>query len=112
MIITREILIRITIANIGYYENLGYDVYLGEDLHIPVDLLSKNSHCMIKCKCDGLNCNVEKDIMFKNYIKYNNEWGKYYCRKCSEFKRKKSLQKSHGVDYPYQNKNIRNKFNN
>lgn len=108
MILTREILIRITISNIGYYENLGYDVYLGEDLHIPVDLLSKNSHFMIRCKCDGDDCNIEKDIMFKNYIRYNNEWGKYYCRKCSEFKRKESLIKSYGVEYPYQSKDLRN----
>ena len=49
---------------------------------------------MIKCKCDGDDCNIEKDIMFKNYIRYNNEWGKYYCRKCSEFKRKESFQKT------------------
>ncbi len=104
MIVTREIIIKINEANFSYYENLGYDVIMGEELVIPVELLSKGSQYIIKCICDG--CGVEKDIIFKNYIKYDNNWGEYYCRKCSEGKRKESLRKSYGVDYPIQNDKI------
>ena len=60
------------------------------------------------CKCDA--CGVEKEVIFKNYIKYGNTWGVYYCRKCSESKRKKTLRKNFGVDYPIQNKIIFNKI--
>jgi hypothetical protein len=108
MIITREIVIKINESNFSYYENMGYDITIGEELIIPVELLSKGSHYKIKCKCD--ECGLEKDVIFKNYVKYDNKWGDYSCRKCSEKKRKKTLQKNYGVDYPIQNKKVMNKM--
>ena len=108
MILTRQINVKINEANFSYYENLGYDVMIGEDLIIPIDLLSKGSHYKILCKCD--NCGIEKEVIYKNYVKYNNNWGEYYCRKCSEHKRKKTLQKNYGVDYPIQNIKIQKKI--
>jgi hypothetical protein len=112
MILTREITIRITEANYQYYEDMGYDVSIGEDLIIPIELLSRGSHFKIICKCDGEGCSKEKEVIFKNYVKYNNKWGEYYCRKCSESKRKKSLQENYGVDYPIQNKKVLIKMKN
>lgn len=109
MIITREIVIKINETNFSYYENMGYDdITIGEELLIPVELLSKGSHYRIKCKCDS--CGLEKDVIFKNYIKYDNKWGEYSCRKCSEKKRKETLQKNYGVDYPIQNKKVMTKM--
>ena len=108
MILTREINIKINESNFSYYENLGYEITLGEELIIPIELLSRGSHYKIKCKCD--NCSVEKEVIFKNYMKYGNTWGVYYCRKCSETKRKKSLRENFGVDYPIQNKKILQKM--
>ena len=107
MILTREINIKINESNYSYYEDLGYDVSMGEIITIPIELMSRGSHYKIKCKCDG--CGVEKEVIFKNYVKYDNKWGEYFCRKCSEFKRKESLNKTHGVDYPIQNKLVRDK---
>ena len=104
MIITREITIKITESNFQYYENLGYDMSIGENILLPIELLSKGSHYKIKCKCDS--CGIEKDVIYKNYIKYDNNWGEYKCRKCSEKKRKETLQKNYGVDYPIQNKKV------
>jgi hypothetical protein len=109
MILTREIVVKINEANFSYYENLGYDdITIGEELMIPVELLSKGSHFKIKCQCDS--CGVEKDVIFKNYIKYDNKWGEYFCRKCSETKRKKTLREKFGVDYPIQNKKVLQKM--
>jgi hypothetical protein len=109
MILTREIIVKINEANFSYYENLGYeDITIGEELMIPVELLSKGSHFKIKCQCDS--CGVEKDVIFKNYVKYDNKWGEYFCRKCSEYKRKKTLRETLGVDYPIQNKKILQKM--
>lgn len=112
MILTREITIRVTESNYQYYNEMGYDVSIGEDLIIPIELLSKGSHFKIRCKCDGEGCAIEREVIFKNYVKYNNKWGEYYCRKCSESKRKRSLQETHGVDYPIQNKKILKKMKN
>lgn len=108
MILTREIEIKISESNFQYYEELGYDVSIGEIIKIPVELMSKGSHYKIKCKCDS--CGVEKDVIFKNYVKYDNNWGDYNCRKCSESKRKETLRKNFGVDYPIQNKKVLNKM--
>jgi hypothetical protein len=108
MILTREIKIRITESNWSYYEDLGYEVSIGEELVIPIELMSKGSHYRIVCKCDV--CGTEKEVIFKNYINYGNPWGEYFCRKCSEKKRKDSLQKKWGVDYPIQNKKIMSKM--
>ena len=111
MILTREINVKIGESNFHYYEELGYDVTIGEIITIPVELLSKGSHHKIKCKCD--NCGLEKDVIYKNYLKYGNKyWGDYFCRKCSEVKRKETLRKNFGVDYPIQNKNVLSKMKN
>lgn len=108
MILSREINIKITDHNYQYYDDLGYDTVLGETIVIPVELLPKGSHYKIKCKCDG--CGIEKEVIFKNYLKYGNKFGEYKCRKCSEQKRKKTLRKNYGVDYPIQNKSVLDKM--
>lgn len=108
MILTREILIKINESNYSYYEELGYDVSIGETIEIPIELLSTGSHYKIECKCDG--CGVQKEVLFKNYVKYDNRWGEYFCRKCSETKRKATLKQNWGVEYPIQNKEIRKKI--
>ena len=108
MIITREINIKISESNYQYYDDLGYDVSIGETITIPIELMSKGSHYKIICKCDG--CGIEKDVIFKNYVKYDNKWGEYFCRKCSEKKRKETLRRNFGVDYPIQNKKVLGKM--
>lgn len=110
MIITREISIKITESNYNYYDYLGYDVYIGENITIPVELLSNGSQFKIVCKCD--TCSIEKEVIYKNYIKYDNKWGEYFCRKCSESKRKETLRRNFGVDYPIQNSIIKEKIKN
>jgi hypothetical protein len=110
MILTREIEIKINESNYQYYDDLGYDVAIGEIIRIPIELMSKGSHYKIKCKCDG--CGIEKEVIFKNYVKYDNKFGEYYCRKCSESKRKETLRKNFGVDYPIQNKKVLSKMKN
>ena len=109
MILTRTINIKITAYNLPIYEEWGYDdISIGEYLEIPVELLLKGSHIKILCKCD--NCGIEKDVIYKNYLNYNLNWGEYYCRKCSEFKRKKTLNEKIGVDYPIQKDDIKKKI--
>jgi hypothetical protein len=108
MILTREILIKINESNYSYYDELGYDVTIGETLEIPIELLSTGSHYKIECKCDG--CGVQKEVIFKNYVKYDNRWGEYFCRKCSESKRKATLKENYGVEYPIQSKEIRKRI--
>ena len=108
MILTRDILVKINESNYSYYEELGYEISIGETLEIPIELLSTGSHYKIECKCDG--CGIQKEVIFKNYVKYNNRWGEYFCRKCSESKSKATLKQNWGVEYPIQNYDIRKKI--
>lgn len=109
MILTREIEVKITESNYDYFSNYGYsNIYIGDIIKIPVELLSKGSNKVITCQCD--NCGEQKDVIFKNYMKYNNDWGAYYCRKCSDFRRKNTLLENYGVEYPIQSYIIRNKY--
>jgi hypothetical protein len=108
MIITREATVKINQTNLSYFESLGYETHIGESIVIPVELLSTGSHQKILCKCDS--CGTVKEVIFKNYLKYGNKWGSYYCRKCSEIKRKRTLNLNFGVDYPIQNKEIKSKI--
>ncbi len=110
MILTKEVKVKINESNYEHYEECGYNVSIGETIVIPPGLLSTGSHYKILCKCDF--CGKEKEVMYKNYIKYDNVWGEYNCRKCSEHKRIKSLNDSYGVDYPIQNKDIKDKIQN
>jgi hypothetical protein len=110
MILTREIIVKINESNYQYYQDLGYEVSIGESITIPIELMSKGSHYKILCKCDM--CGAEKQVIFKNYVKYDNKWGEYFCRKCSERKRKETLRRNFGVDYPIQNKKVRDKMKN
>lgn len=108
MILTREATIKINQSNLNYFESLGYEAAIGEMLTIPIELLSPGSHQKINCQCDG--CGTIKTVIFKNYMKYGNKWGVYFCRKCSESKRKKTLNLNFGVDYPIQNKDIKSRI--
>lgn len=108
MILTRDIKVKIIESNFQYFEDLGYDISIGDEISIPIDILSKGSHYKILCQCDG--CGIQKQVIFKNYVKYDNPWGFYNCRKCSESKRKSTLQETWGCDYPIQNPKILKKM--
>lgn len=110
MILTKEVKVKINESNYEHYEECGYSVSIGETIIIPPGLLSTGSHYKILCKCDF--CGKEKEVMYKNYIKYHNNWGEYNCRKCSEHKRRKTLNDNYGVDYPIQHEGIKGKIQN
>ncbi len=114
MILTDKVYVKVNESNYEYYSELRFlkfDITLGETIIVPPALLSTGSHYKITCKCD--DCGAEKDIMYKNYLKYKNEnWGDYTCRKCSEDKRKKSLKDSIGVEYPIQDPEIKERIKN
>jgi hypothetical protein len=112
MILTDKVYVKINESNYEYYSELKFltmEPSIGEVIIVPPALLSTGSHYKITCKCD--NCGIEKDIMYKNYLKYKHEkWGDYNCRQCSEDRRKKALKKSIGVEYPIQNSDIKQKI--
>ena len=109
MVLTKEVSVKISASNYAYYEEIGFNAGIGETIQVAWSMLSTGSHYKILCKCDI--CSVEKEVMYKNYLKYHNtKSGEYMCRKCSENKRKISLNENYNVDYPLQNDEIMDKM--
>jgi len=133
MISEKEIMIEIkTNSLIYYYKKLGYDVKNRSIIVVPIDHLPKGSHVEITGICDI--CGKEKKMMYKTYLYLISKNDIYYCKKCSEQnrnktmktkyghehalqcdifkkKQKETLLKHYGVDHPSKSKIIKNKFN-
>ena len=99
MILTNFVSVTISPRNYNHFKKLGYEnLNCGYNINVDVKNLNKGSNILITCKCD--NCGIIKDI------KYKNEFGIYYCRKCSQVKLEITNIEKYGVKYPLQNKNI------
>lgn len=109
MLITQKVIVKIHPSNMKYYNNLGYnDIGVGDEIEVNVDNLKRGSHITIKCKCDG--CGIEKEIGYRNYLKYIKNDGNYLCRKCSQKKLEETNFKKYGKKYPSQRIEILDKM--
>lgn len=97
MFITKSVKIKVTWNNIKSLKIHHPEINKGDIISIDTKHLSKGSHLKIEFKCD--NCDNEKTIIYKDYIRFNdvdNDYIGYYI--CPNCKRVKSTQKSYGVD--------------
>ncbi len=94
MIITKEVLIKNNGRIKTYYKKLGLDVS-NEYITVPIKLLTKGSHSTIKVSCDI--CKLNKDMLYKTYIKHTEYDGFYYCSSCSLIKKEKVIREKYGV---------------
>ena len=109
MILTEKVKINIHPSNMKYYISKGYsDIGVGDEIEMEINNIKNGSHCIITCKCD--KCGKEKDIQFRAYLRYGNEFGKYLCRKCSQFKLEETNMKLYGKKYPAQREEIMDKM--
>ena len=109
MIITKNLNIKVNASSINYYKKLGYVIKMYDFITIPIENLTKGSKYLIKIKCD--NCNNEKEIQYKTYIKLTKDLtDKYYCRKCQNIRYKSTCLEKYGVDNISKSKNIKNKI--
>lgn len=105
MILSKMVYVTINPRNFKHFKDLGYeDISCGYDIVVKVSELNKGSNVEIECQCD--NCGVVKKMKYKTYLKYDNEYGTYYCRKCSQVKLEITNIEKYGVRYPLQNQNI------
>jgi hypothetical protein len=105
MILTKNVTVTISPRNYKHFKSLGYgDLNCGYNINVKLEDLNRGSNVIITCKCD--NCGLIKNIKYKTYLKYNNEYDKYYCRKCSQVKLEITNIERYGTKYPLQNKDI------
>ena len=95
--------------NYRRFLDIGYKFNIGDVILSKISHLSKNSESLVLAKCDV--CGREKNLEYRFYLK-NFRNGEYYTcsRKCGNGKTISTNLKRYGVEYPIQNKDIKNKL--
>ena len=112
MLITKKLDVKCSSSNKKLYEEKGY-IRNDEDNTFNIDVkdLAKGSHYKIKVKCD--NCGIEKEVLYKNYIKQTkNHTDNYYCKDCKLIKIKKTHIDRYGVDTLFKLSEFQEKIDN
>ncbi len=109
MIISKTANIKINANNYKKYKEKGYTFSkVGDIVEIKVEDLLKGSDIKILCKCD--ECDNEKFVSYKNYIKYTKDLSdKYLCTICKDVKIKNTNLERYGCEHTLSNKEIREK---
>jgi hypothetical protein len=96
MIKEKALDIKISSANLKYYNSLGFKCKPHDIINIPINKVNPNSHIKITSICEI--CGKENTISLKNYYHCKNKGGIYACHKCSSIKNKKTCLIKYGVD--------------
>ena len=108
MIISNLINIKVHTKNIKKIKENGYDVSINDNILLPIEYLDKNSHQIIKVKCDI--CGKEKDTQYRYYNDSISKYNYYACSsKCAINKNKLTNLKKYGVENVSQCDLIKNK---
>lgn len=110
MLKTKQVEIKLNAKTIKHYWKLGYKGTTNEIITVKIEHLNVNSHYKVCAVCD--NCNKEKLIPYKSYIKFSKKTSYYYCHKCSMIKKIQTCRSKFGVDYSLQSKKVREKIKN
>lgn len=108
MLVDKFVDIRIGPANLKRLQSFGYQgLVVGEIAKIDIMHLAHNSHLIICCKCDM--CSKDAQIRYSSYNLNKKKFGIYTCHGCSAEKMKMTNLKKHGVAFPAQSAEIRQK---
>jgi hypothetical protein len=70
MLLTDKATVKWAAPTKAYYESLGYTyTKLGDEFEVSVEHLPKASRTIVKYRCDGEGCGIEKDVAFAQYNK-------------------------------------------
>jgi hypothetical protein len=105
MIISKTTEVKINAANFKHYKQFYDPIKCNQVIKVKINELTNTSIALIKLKCD--NCEIEKEITFKNYKSYGYNNGEYLCRKC---KLEKNNLEKYGVKNVFQIKEVKEKI--
>jgi len=109
MLITKKVKIRINNINIKHYSKIFNDLKLNDEIEIDIENVTLGSHVKVEVSCD--KCGTIKYMSYKTYIKYiNNNNNLYYCNICNLERRKKTMIKKYGVEFPMQSIDLKLKI--
>lgn len=87
MIISKMVKVKWHHMTRKHYESLGYKwTKQYDEFEVKVEDLSKGSNVKIQAKCDNTNCKnpVIKEVIWQNYKRSVDNYGKYYCNSCAK----------------------------
>lgn len=109
MLLSNNVLIKITGRNKKYYKNKNYECEIGDILKINTLDLPNGSHVNVKVKCDI--CGDEKELSYQKYIKNISKYNLYTCStKCAQIKNKQTNIKKYGYIHPLKSKIVKDKL--
>jgi len=110
MILDKTIEVRINKGNKGYFsKKFIKKLQINEIINLNIKELSKGSHLKINVKCDI--CNLQKRIMYKQYVR-GSKYGYYTCSsKCSKKKIIRTNNKKYNSDWGFTSEEIIEKIN-
>ena len=86
-LISQVILVKWNSTNKKHYESKGYKfTKMGDEFEIKVKDLSNGSGVKVEVKCDNADCEKPYLIpmMWKDYLRWIKEDGRYYCNNCAK----------------------------
>ena len=104
MILNEEVKITINPSNLKYYSKYYDNIKIKDILFVKVNELTKGSNTIIKVKCD--ECDFQKSILYKDYIRNGYKEGEWLCRMC---KTKKTNLEKYGIEYTTQRDDVKKK---
>lgn len=111
MILDKYVEIKVNSRNKSHFQKLGYkNLIIGNTMIITVNHLMKGSRKKIKCECDI--CGKTTYLTYKDYNKNIKKYNFYTCSDCSKIKNKITNKEKYGVEYGFQNEEIKNKSKN
>jgi len=105
MIISKTTKIKVNAANFKHYKQFYDLIKCNQIIEVKINELTKTSNALVKLKCD--NCDIEKEITYKNYTSYGYINGEYLCRKC---KLENNNLEKYGVKNVFQIKEVKKKI--
>jgi len=83
-LVSEEVEIKWNGQNRKWYEDKGY-IYTKRDNLFKINIKDIQPNCSanIIVKCDNIDCQIEKEMRYCDYIKSVRSDGKYYCHKCA-----------------------------
>lgn len=116
MILTKEVLVKVTSCNVKHYINLGYNIPMREatkhtkrvnkvdyvydlptKIIVKVDDLPKKSNIHIDVLCDCCKETINT-ISYATHTDTIDKYGDYYCNKCGRIRAKQTMIQKYGTD--------------
>ena len=110
MIIDKFVKLNLNSRNIKRLKDYGYFGKIGDSIDVLTEHLSSGCQSPVNIICDICKC--ERIMPYGEYYNNIKNGGFYSCNKCKTIKYRKTCLEKYGVEYAFQNEDVKNKIKN